>query len=80
MIEPITEMSSWEVVSLLENHPVQIIDVRPFDTYCGTGWRCSESWFIAWLMGWLLVSVYDGGWFEWSNDSQNPYETGIQER
>lgn len=45
--------------------------------YCGTGWRGSESWFNAWLMGWPKVSVYDGGWFEWSNDPVNPVETGI---
>lgn len=45
--------------------------------YCGTGWRGSEAWFNAWLMGWPKVSVYDGGWFEWSNDINNPYETGI---
>jgi thiosulfate/3-mercaptopyruvate sulfurtransferase len=47
--------------------------------YCGTGWRGSEAWFNAWLMGWPKVSVYDGGWFEWSNDPGNPYETGIPE-
>ena len=45
--------------------------------YCGTGWRGSEAWFNAWLMGWPNVSVFDGGWFEWSNDPDNPYETGI---
>ncbi len=47
--------------------------------YCGTGWRGSEAWFNAWLMGWPRVSVYDGGWFEWSNDPKNPFETGIPE-
>jgi thiosulfate/3-mercaptopyruvate sulfurtransferase len=47
--------------------------------YCGTGWRGSEAWFNAWLMGWPKVSVYDGGWFEWSNDPENPLETGIPE-
>lgn len=47
--------------------------------YCGTGWRGSEAWFNAWLMGWPNVSVYDGGWFEWSNDPENPYETGVPE-
>ncbi|MDN5350291.1 MAG: molybdopterin synthase sulfurtransferase [Bacteroidales bacterium] len=47
--------------------------------YCGTGWRGSEAWFNAWLMGWPRVSVYDGGWFEWSNDPQNPFETGVPE-
>jgi 3-mercaptopyruvate sulfurtransferase SseA len=47
--------------------------------YCGTGWRGSEAFFNAWLMGWPRVSVFDGGWFEWSNDSTNPYETGVPE-
>ncbi|WP_372772820.1 rhodanese-like domain-containing protein [Mangrovibacterium sp.] len=47
--------------------------------YCGTGWRGSEAWFNAWLMGWPRVSVFDGGWFEWSNDPDNPFETGIPE-
>ena len=45
--------------------------------YCGTGWRGSEAWFNAWLLGWPKVSVFDGGWFEWSNDPENPYETGV---
>ncbi len=45
--------------------------------YCGTGWRGSEAFFNAWLMGWPRVSVFDGGWFEWSNDPKNPFETGI---
>jgi len=45
--------------------------------YCGTGWRGSEAFLNAWLMGWPRVSVFDGGWFEWSNDPDNPYETGI---
>jgi molybdopterin synthase sulfurtransferase len=45
--------------------------------YCGTGWRGSEAFMNAWLMGWLNVSVYDGGWFEWSNNPENPFETGL---
>jgi thiosulfate/3-mercaptopyruvate sulfurtransferase len=45
--------------------------------YCGTGWRGSEAFYNAWLMGWPRVSVYDGGWFEWSSDPNNPIETGI---
>jgi thiosulfate/3-mercaptopyruvate sulfurtransferase len=36
--------------------------------YCGTGWRASESWFYAYLMGWERIAVYDGGWHEWSQD------------
>jgi thiosulfate/3-mercaptopyruvate sulfurtransferase len=45
--------------------------------YCGTGWRGSEAWFNAWLMGWPRVSVFDGGWLEWSSDPANPVETGV---
>lgn len=45
--------------------------------YCGTGWRASEAFFNAWLMGWSRIAVYDGGWFEWSNDETNPIATGI---
>jgi thiosulfate/3-mercaptopyruvate sulfurtransferase len=45
--------------------------------YCGTGWRASETWFYAWLMGWDRIAVYDGGWFEWSADPENnPIEVG----
>ncbi len=34
--------------------------------YCGTGWRASLAFYYAWLMGWERISVYDGGWYEWS--------------
>ena len=45
--------------------------------YCGTGWRASETWFYAYLMGWPRIAVYDGGWFEWSKDPiGNPIEVG----
>lgn len=40
--------------------------------YCGTGWRASLAFFYAWLMGWEQISVFDGGWFEWSADAANP--------
>lgn len=36
--------------------------------YCGTGWRASETFMYARAMGWNNVSVYDGGWYEWSSD------------
>lgn len=44
--------------------------------YCGTGWRASEAFINAWLMGWTDISVFDGGWFEWSNNNKQ-YEIGI---
>jgi molybdopterin synthase sulfurtransferase len=48
--------------------------------YCGTGWRGSEAFYNAWLMGWPNIAVFDGGWFEWSNDPNNPVETGKSEK
>ena len=46
--------------------------------YCGTGWRASETWLYALLMGWPRAAVYDGGWFEWSKDPErNPIEVGL---
>ena len=45
--------------------------------HCGTGWRASEAFVAAWLMGWENITVYDGGWYEWSADPANPTATGI---
>ncbi len=48
--------------------------------YCGTGWRASETWFYAYLMGWQRIAVYDGGWHEWSQDPiANAIEVGEPE-
>jgi thiosulfate/3-mercaptopyruvate sulfurtransferase len=44
--------------------------------YCGTGWRASEAFFYAYLMGWTQIAVYDGGWLEWSQRSTYPVATG----
>jgi thiosulfate/3-mercaptopyruvate sulfurtransferase len=44
--------------------------------YCGTGWRGSEAFMNAYLMGWPQISVYDGGWYEWSNQPDTPIATG----
>ena len=44
--------------------------------YCGTGWRASEVFFYAYVMGWQQISVFDGGWFEWSSDENNAILTG----
>lgn len=44
--------------------------------YCGTGWRASEAWFYALSMGFENVSVYDGGWKEWSETEGNEIATG----
>jgi 3-mercaptopyruvate sulfurtransferase SseA len=54
-----------------------IIPEKHIAFYCGTGWRASEAFFCAWLMGWDRVAVFDSGWYGWSADPDNPVETGI---
>ena len=44
--------------------------------YCGTGWRGSEAFINAYLMGWPTISVFDGGWYEWANHPDTPTATG----
>jgi len=44
--------------------------------YCGTGWRASEAFFYAYLMGWSTIAVYDGGWWAWVQDPANPVAIG----
>jgi thiosulfate/3-mercaptopyruvate sulfurtransferase len=44
--------------------------------YCGTGWRASEAFFYAYLMGWSQIAVYDGGWLEWSENPSHPIAIG----
>lgn len=55
---------------------VGVVPEKRIAFYCGTGWRGSEAFMNAWLMGWPRVAVYDGGWQEWSSDPSNPVETG----
>ncbi len=63
-----------EIMEIWENSGITPDKHNAF--YCGTGWRASEAFFNAWLMGWPRISVFDGGWFEWSNNNC-PIETGL---
>ena len=44
--------------------------------FCVTGWRASEAFMLAYLMGFEKISVFDGGWHEWSSDEGNPIASG----
>ncbi|WP_455537961.1 sulfurtransferase [Terrisporobacter sp.] len=44
--------------------------------YCGTGWRASVPWLIAYDAGWNGMTVYDGGWYEWQMDGSLPVQVG----
>ena len=44
--------------------------------YCGTGWRAAIPFLIEYENGIKNVSVYDGGWFQWQMDGENPVQLG----
>ena len=44
--------------------------------YCGTGWRASVPWLIAYDAGWDKMTVYDGGWNEWQMHNNLPVQVG----
>ncbi len=39
--------------------------------FCGTGWRAAEVLWYADVMGIKNISLYDGGWNEWSGNTGN---------
>jgi len=43
---------------------------------CGSGWRAAEVLFYAQVMGLENTSLYSDGWIGWSNNPNNPVETG----
>lgn len=45
--------------------------------YCGNGWRASEVMFYAELMGLYRISMYDGGWYDWSSNLNNTVMLGL---
>lgn len=55
---------------------VGITPNRELSFYCGTGWRASQVFFYAYVMGFPRISIYDGGWLEWSRDPNNPIARG----
>lgn len=43
---------------------------------CGGGWRAAEVLTFAQAMGFEKTSLYSDGWIGWSNERNNPIETG----
>lgn len=44
--------------------------------YCGTGWRACVPWIDAKILGYENVTLFDGGWYIWSMDKNNPVQVG----
>jgi 3-mercaptopyruvate sulfurtransferase SseA len=58
-LRPIADiLSLWEQCQLSKDCEVVF--------YCGTGWRASVAFFVAWVCCWPRLRLFDGGWLEWS--------------
>lgn len=44
--------------------------------YCGTGWRATIPWLIAYDAGWKGMTLYDGGWYQWQMNDDLPVQVG----
>ncbi len=44
--------------------------------YCGTGWRATIPFLIAYQNGFDNMSLYDGGWYQWQMVDTNPVQLG----
>ncbi|MFK0572599.1 rhodanese-like domain-containing protein [Endozoicomonas sp.] len=64
-------MRAWTEIETMWNEKGISAD-KEVSFYCGTGWRASEAFFAAYLMGWKKISVFDDGWIGWSMDPANP--------
>lgn len=49
---------------------------RHLSFMCGSGWRAAEVLYYAQVMGLENTSLYSDGWIGWSNNPENPVETG----
>ncbi|NFP91003.1 rhodanese-like domain-containing protein [Clostridium sporogenes] len=69
-----TMRNSSEILAMWEKEGIKPDQRLSF--YCGTGWRAAEVLIYADVMGLKNISLYDGGWNEWSANKNNPIEVG----
>ncbi len=61
-------VSMWEELGLSEDNLLSF--------YCGTGWRATVPFWIAYTNGNENVSIYDGGWHCWSMEDDIEIQVG----
>ena len=44
--------------------------------YCGTGWRATMPFLLAYEEGYTNIHLYDGGWFVWQMKDELPVQLG----
>lgn len=49
-----------------------IVPSKTVSFHCGTGWRASETYYIAKALGWENIGVYVGGWYQWTKKPNSP--------
>jgi 3-mercaptopyruvate sulfurtransferase SseA len=69
-----TERLCQEIVAIWHEHG--LTPDKKIAFYCGTGWRACEAFLYAHWLGWKNITVYDGGWLEWSAQGDNPIAMG----
>ena len=47
--------------------------------YCGDGMRSAEVMFYAEVIGLYKISMYDGGWADWSSNKKNTFQIGAED-
>ncbi|MBN2898012.1 MAG: thiosulfate sulfurtransferase [Clostridia bacterium] len=63
-----------EFVALWEEQGIDLSNRLAF--MCGSGWRAAEILYYADVYGVDDITLYSDGWIGWSNDPENPVETG----
>lgn len=63
-----------EFISLWEEQGIDLSNRLAF--MCGSGWRAAEIFYYADVYGIDDITLYSDGWIGWSNDPENPVETG----
>lgn len=63
-----------EIIALWDEQGIDIENELTF--MCGSGWRAAEVMTYAKVFGLENVSLYSDGWIGWSNNPDNPVETG----
>lgn len=55
-----------------------IVPEKTVSFHCGTGWRASETYYIAKALSYKNIGVYVGGWYEWTKIPNSPVkENGL---
>ncbi|MGL4740274.1 MAG: sulfurtransferase [Sarcina sp.] len=73
-----TMISKDKILKLWSKEGISIQKQLAF--MCGSGWRASEVYFYAYVLGIPKISIYSDGWIGWSRDGNNPTETGIPKK